>query len=661
MGQTPDDYDEYFILTADIDLAADLPGRKVFDRAVIAPDINKVAAGFQGEPFAGSLNGQSHTISHLTISGRDYLGLFGSLNGGSVCNLNLEGVEITGTGNYIGGLVGENLGASITNCATAGVVSGNNRIGGLIGSNEWGHITDSYSGAMVTGDEYVAGVVGQDFMGNIAFCKSTAVVEGHSFVGGFVGDTEDGSIIWSHATGSVSGKEYVGGLVGYDYSGLITTSYNTGEIGGNDSVGGLVGIADGSCRIVSSYSLGTVSGSSEIGGLVGRNEWGTVISSYSSGTVTGTDSVGGLVGTSDEDTEVAGSFWDTQASDLTVSSAGVGKTSDEMTDIQTFLDAGWDFETVWTMSGGDYPLLERRESHVTYSNGWFRLSPMKMARDQFAGAVIGDEIFVFGGNAMGGRDLYSGEKYDIASDTWSDIADNRCYQHEFPEWLGHGAEELSGIAFNGKFYVFGSADANYNEMYDPATNTWTTLAKKPTPACATAPVLYEGEMFFFGGYTGNSTATRAVEAYDPDRDTWRELNDMPKTLEVHAVAVHDHSAYIIGGYDHVADEMNMEVMRYDFQTDIWEPNYCKAPSEAAMVYPYATQAPVINGRTYLIGGIQAESRGNDWGGCHVYHFRHSIERMGGWPGIAKTKNLSPHSDFKQYDLCHRGQERCQGR
>ena len=37
LGETPDDYDKHFILTADIDLDPNLPGRKVFDKAVIAP------------------------------------------------------------------------------------------------------------------------------------------------------------------------------------------------------------------------------------------------------------------------------------------------------------------------------------------------------------------------------------------------------------------------------------------------------------------------------------------------------------------------------------------------------------------------------------------------------------------------------------------------
>jgi hypothetical protein len=37
LAETPGDYDKHFLLTADIALDPNLPGRKVFDKTVIAP------------------------------------------------------------------------------------------------------------------------------------------------------------------------------------------------------------------------------------------------------------------------------------------------------------------------------------------------------------------------------------------------------------------------------------------------------------------------------------------------------------------------------------------------------------------------------------------------------------------------------------------------
>jgi hypothetical protein len=39
LGESPEDYDKHFILTADIDLDPNLPGRKVFDKAIIETKI----------------------------------------------------------------------------------------------------------------------------------------------------------------------------------------------------------------------------------------------------------------------------------------------------------------------------------------------------------------------------------------------------------------------------------------------------------------------------------------------------------------------------------------------------------------------------------------------------------------------------------------------
>jgi hypothetical protein len=109
LGETPADYDKHFILTADVNLAPSLPGRKVFDKAVIAPDTSDVTQSFEGSPFAGVFNGNRHKVSNLTIQGGSYLGLFGRLALGSeVRNLGVTDVRVTGSGSYVGGLTGVN-------------------------------------------------------------------------------------------------------------------------------------------------------------------------------------------------------------------------------------------------------------------------------------------------------------------------------------------------------------------------------------------------------------------------------------------------------------------------------------------------------------------------------------------------------------------------
>ena len=133
LGETPADYDKHFILTDDIDLDPKLPGRKVFDRAVIAPDTVLTEEGFQGTPFTRVFGGTGHTISHLTITGGSYLGVFGQLKSGAkVKNPGVVDIKITGSGYGGGGLAGLKNGI-VTACYSTGAVSGTGwSVGGLI-------------------------------------------------------------------------------------------------------------------------------------------------------------------------------------------------------------------------------------------------------------------------------------------------------------------------------------------------------------------------------------------------------------------------------------------------------------------------------------------------------------------------------------------------
>jgi hypothetical protein len=299
LGETPEEYDKNFILTADIDLDPNLPGRKIFEKAVIAPDMNDTEDDFQGTLFTGAFDGKSHVISNLHIQGGDYIGymgLFGQLDSGAmVSNLGLEAVNVNGTGNYVGGLVGKNDGSIDTSYST-GMVNGSyggwyfaGEVGGLVGQNH-GNITTSYSTGTVTGKENVGGLAGSNG-GRIDMSYSTGTVNGRWEVGGLVG-MNYGSNTTCHSTGTVTGEWDVGGLAGSN-AGKIAMSYSTGTVSGDSGVGGLVG--NNWEEITMSYSIGAVNGNVSVGGFVGLNT-GIITTSYSTSMVTGYIETGGLVG-----------------------------------------------------------------------------------------------------------------------------------------------------------------------------------------------------------------------------------------------------------------------------------------------------------------------------------------------------------------------------
>ena len=364
LGESPEDYDKHFILTADINLDPNLPGRKVFDKAVIAPDTDPVKHSFQGTSFNGFFDGNGHTILHLTITGQAFLGLFGQLGSGAkISDLGLEAVNVRGTGFGIGGLVGDNAGSIATSYST-GEVTGTSWVGGLVGNN-FGDIDKSCSTSNVTGNDNVGGLAGGSWS-DITNSYSTGTVEGIFYVGGLLGENRwTGSISGSYSTSIVTGNSQVGGLVGFNWN-SIATSYTSGTVIGDELVGGLVGRNGGS--IDYSFSTSTVTGEKSVGGLVGFNSTGDlnggINSSYSSGMVNGSEGVGGLVGGNDG--IIITSFWDVETSGQTTSDGGMGKTTAEMQRASTFLGAGWDFvdETAngtediwWILEGQSYPRL----------------------------------------------------------------------------------------------------------------------------------------------------------------------------------------------------------------------------------------------------------------------------------------------------------------
>jgi hypothetical protein len=200
LGESPEDYDKHFILTADIDLEPNLPGRKVFDKAVIAPDTDTTESNFQGTAFTGIFDGNGHRILNLTITGGDYLGLFGQNAQAEVRDLGLMDVNIAGSGHSIGGLVGYNL-SDVTQCFSTGTVNGNTSVGGLIGINsnssaktqEKTVIKDCYSTANSTGQNRVGGLVGYRLGGRIVNCYAVGKVMGDVRTGGLLGISTGGS------------------------------------------------------------------------------------------------------------------------------------------------------------------------------------------------------------------------------------------------------------------------------------------------------------------------------------------------------------------------------------------------------------------------------------------------------------------------------------
>ncbi|MDS0260297.1 PGF-pre-PGF domain-containing protein [Haloarcula sp. S1CR25-12] len=206
--------------------------------------------GFRPIAFGGSLDGDGHAITDMTVFGDGdapggYLGLFGTLNGARVSNLSLENATTDATGgSYTGLLVGSAYnGATIANVSITGTMRGNATNVGPIGGISGGAIRNVTADVDVGGNgTNVGGLVGWN-LGAMADTSAAGSVSGNGSVGGLVG-TNTGDIETSYAVGAVADGDGAGGLAGRTTTGATVSNayWDIDSTGRTDSAGNATGL-----------------------------------------------------------------------------------------------------------------------------------------------------------------------------------------------------------------------------------------------------------------------------------------------------------------------------------------------------------------------------------------------------------------------------------
>ena len=200
----------YFKQTADIDLTG----------------VTWEPIGYSGDYyFAGNYNGDGHTISNATSTGKNdangfaTAGIFGWVAFGSVENLHVKNANFVATGHneysYVGGIAGLCYGSSIKNCSVVDSSlesrrdNNNNCAGSIVGYSTGGTFekcaaennqvkTMCYGGGFVGEVDDTYGVGNSTFT-NCYVAKCTVISEtddsqGTSFSGGFAGEMTDSTL-----------------------------------------------------------------------------------------------------------------------------------------------------------------------------------------------------------------------------------------------------------------------------------------------------------------------------------------------------------------------------------------------------------------------------------------------------------------------------------
>lgn len=233
--------------------------------------------------FAGGVIDNCH-IKKGSIKGFKCVGGLMGVNAGIITNSSAIDINVAGTSDYIGGLVGENNSNNgalyVKNCTALGVVQGDGEaIGGLFGLNRIIFIENCYSYCDVIGGKNCGGIIGYNNGGaRVNKCFAFGNIEGKS-AGGVVGDPQTAEMSNCYFMGSVLGfpgqDVFSGGLNGAAYDCKFTNCYFNGILDGTARDRAMTGRAI-RINFTNCYFNSTLSGSTS-GYQDNENSQGTII------------------------------------------------------------------------------------------------------------------------------------------------------------------------------------------------------------------------------------------------------------------------------------------------------------------------------------------------------------------------------------------------
>ena len=232
-------------------------------------------------------------------------------------------------------------------------------------------------------------------------------------------------------------------------------------------------------------------------------------------------------------------------------------------------------------------------------NEWTERASMPVATFNSSAQVIGDKIYVVAAYGDMGflNDLL---EYTPATNTWRSLKPKPTYRYEF-----------ASAAVNGKIYVLGGTGQiddgpsngktwsrkDYVEIYDVATDSWSTGAPAPMPFSATSHgCLHDGVIYIFGEETGDFavySVDPSVLAYDTTTNSWSAKTPLPSGRSGATCVTVGNQIYLAGGRAPLALDV---LERFDPLQQTWS-----SPTRLPTAR-YWMSAAAVGNQIFFIGG-----------------------------------------------------------
>jgi N-acetylneuraminic acid mutarotase len=223
----------------------------------------------------------------------------------------------------------------------------------------------------------------------------------------------------------------------------------------------------------------------------------------------------------------------------------------------------------------------------TTTGVWTTLAPIPTPVSQARVAALGTKIYAAGGFNAGAKDTM--QIYDTGTNTWSQGAPMPAARS------GAGV-----VAFNGKIYIIAGFDINFTETntvyeYDPVADTYVTKASVPASEGNIAAGVLGNLIYAVGG-----SATFMHYAYDPATDSWATIAaGLTANFQTPGVFAIGGQLWVEGGSNGFSPyPSNQQVQIYDPGTNTWS----FGPEFITSRYG-SSAAAAINSRGYIAGGV----------------------------------------------------------
>ncbi|XP_051880764.1 kelch-like protein 32 isoform X5 [Pristis pectinata] len=242
--------------------------------------------------------------------------------------------------------------------------------------------------------------------------------------------------------------------------------------------------------------------------------------------------------------------------------------------------------------------VNQENVHIAGVSNWSELSPMPVGRSHHCVAVMGDFLFVAGGEVehATGRTcaVRTACRYDPRSNTWTEIAPMKNCREHFV--LGTLDEYLYAVGGRNELrQVLPTV-----ERYCTKKNKWSFVQSFDRSLSCHAGCMADGLLWISGGVTNTAQYQNRLMVYDPSQNKWISRSPMLQRRVYHVMAAVNRKLYVLGGNDLDYNNDRILVRQidcYNIDTDQWvrcQFNLLTGQNESGVA--------VHNERIYLVGG-----------------------------------------------------------